>query len=365
MNASEGVAGSAVTLPESVTRVTGIPGPGVNLWSITKRAHEKAKMERCVYPDARGTHLRYWPLSELTIDVIKERWGAGEYRVCWFVSDPDNEDSSKRFVSAGSGFVFEIEDEPEVRAPASPPAPPAVAAPALDPMAALPGGFGAFFQLQSVFDQRAHAQLERTMNVAAQMSRGGGGIDGTTLVALMTQMQTQMQASTQQMIDASNARHAEAMAAVNQQLAALRETFEGADDEDDADAAPSPMANAAAAVARPFIRRNQDLRTAVVNYATENPGELFAVLRGIPEVFSQLSALVKQAAPPAPAPAAPPPAVLPEPSARPRARVVTAPTPPPPTGLNAMFHKPAEPAPVVPAPATAPVVETPAEAAAE
>src|SRR5688572_16190490 len=102
-----GAAGHVSSVAPGLARVFGVPNPEVNAWGITKKDH--GKWVRQTHADANGTHLREWPLSELTLDEVRNRWGAGAYRVQWFIHDPENEDAGQRYRGGGTGPQFELE----------------------------------------------------------------------------------------------------------------------------------------------------------------------------------------------------------------------------------------------------------------
>ncbi len=309
------------SLPPHVTRLVGVPRPEVDSWGITQKRRDGNGFVRCEHSDGNGGRVRTWPLSELTRENIHERWGPGRYRVCWFQGQ-----STK-----GGGIEFGIE-EVAVSMPQQPSQP-------AEPRSSSLGPLRETFELMAMLDARSNTALERTLTAAAAMGRNSGGLDGQTLLLVMNQSQQ----SARDMLQTMQIQHAEQMNLLRAELRAMSE-------DEDEDEGSSAVATAAAAVAKPFFKKNQDFMTSVKNYAAENPGDLFEVLKGIPGALSQLGQLMKQqnAAPAQQVIVTPAP---PEP--RPRARIATQERPPP-TGINSMFQTPPVP-PVQAVEAPAPV----------
>lgn len=319
---------SGVGLPESVTRVVGVPKESVDSWGINKRPRKSAPFDRCKYPDSSGAIVQTWPLSELSLETIRERWGDdGEYRVCWFNGQ----------TSEGGGRVFGFDAPEPARVRTVAPETPAPAAPIAS---RLPSELLQTFELMGILQAQSSAQLKSTLEVAAAMSRGNsGGLDASVLMMIV---QT-MQASSKEMLTAMQAQHAEQMALLRTAL-----VDEGGDeDDDDGEGVVTTVAKATAAAA-PFMKKGQDIKSAIVNHLTQNPADLFEAIKSVPAVMGHLSQLMQAqnvAAAAAPPPATPAVETAP---VRPRAARVEPSQP----GLNMLLQE--KPAPVVEA--SAPVV---------
>lgn len=92
----------AKTLPESVTNYFGVPGPDVTHWGMMKR-DARNKEERLTAPTLDGAHTNTWPLSELSVEEVRNRWGDGSYRTFWVIEDPDAALPEQRRRSGGRG----------------------------------------------------------------------------------------------------------------------------------------------------------------------------------------------------------------------------------------------------------------------
>lgn len=326
------------SLPPSVTRLVGVPGPTVTMWGITKKKRVDGRYERMTYGDGNGGRVRTWPLAELSAEVIRERWGAGEYRVCWFEGQ-----STK-----GCGLEFGIEEEeapPPPRAAAAPPMPAERSGKGLASF----GQLGEALELVSILDARANDSLVRTLQVAAAIGQRPSGLDAETLKAIFDRQD--------KLIEQLQANHAEQMRALTAKRAADEDEDE--EEEDEGDESDGPKVGSVAAAAVPFIKGKQSLKSAFINYATENPADVFAVIKSIPEVMSQVSQMMKMPEPaPAPRPQPQQPVALPE--AKPR-QVRAVPKP----GLNQLFETPAPASVAPPAPAPAPLPVPSTESAAQ
>ncbi len=100
-----------VTLPDSLTRVVGTPGPDATHWGIWRMG--RGKPERLAMAEPGGAHTFLWPLSTLSLEEVSKTWGGGDFQLLWMVEDPENPQPELRRRSAGKGTQFKI-DAPTV-----------------------------------------------------------------------------------------------------------------------------------------------------------------------------------------------------------------------------------------------------------
>jgi hypothetical protein len=315
-------------IDDALLEVVGVPNADVSAWGIQR--FEGGKPVRLSSPNDVGAHVREWPLDELSLDTIRGRWGAGEYRVLWIVRDPTNEDPRKRSRSGGNGKTFALDDVPPVRVAA-----PAAALPV--PSAGILGpDFERALLIMRMGDERAAAQLRSTLEMATALSNRGGGLDAATLSLLLDrQAQTTAQAV------------AQALAPVTMQLAEIRRELdaEGEDEDDDEPSAGAALAGEVARAAAPALLKKGKIGEALIAYAVENPASVVELVKASPALFEALGKAMSGASA---KPAAAPPSVPPTPvHARPRAALRPVPDAPAADGLNG--HAPA------PTPEAAPV----------
>jgi hypothetical protein len=98
---------TAETLSPEVTRYTGTPAPEATHWGIW-RIDPRGKELRLRVMSPEGVEAELWPLSELTLDEVRNRWGGGEYKCFWMTEDPDNPQPAMRRRSAGRGRNFTV-----------------------------------------------------------------------------------------------------------------------------------------------------------------------------------------------------------------------------------------------------------------
>lgn len=298
-------------------------------WGV-KRQTPVGGWEPLGYRDPSSTlELREWPLAQLSEDTIRERWGAGTYRLQWYGTT----DTGGR-ASLGQGRYLTLHP---VAAPPPPPAPVA-APPAL-------GGFTEAIALMDLIDRRATGQLA-AMTQLANLARGDGGA-GTTqlLVTMMQQQQEQTRALIEAMREDSRAN-----------LRAMREIATGEDasgsSESTAAAAAGKAAGAILPAYNPRKPMGEQAKAAAVSYFVQNPGEVFELVKSAPALLDSLAKLVassQAAQASAPPPAAPPPTLAAPPPAAPR-RVVRMVSPPPEPGINGAVAEQASQAPPVSTP---------------
>lgn len=95
------------TLPASVTQYTGRPGPDATHWGIWK-VGAGGREERLNLKGPDGVYGDVWPLEELSLEEVRNRWQGGEFRCFWLVEDPENPQPEMRRRAAGRGRTFRI-----------------------------------------------------------------------------------------------------------------------------------------------------------------------------------------------------------------------------------------------------------------
>jgi len=260
-----------------------------------------------------------WPIDTLSLDVVRERWGAGEYRTRWFAFSGDVP------TNAGTGRVFVVE---QVREEDPAPAHVAAAAPAL------PDGLGPAIALMNFADQRSAQSLRSIVEVAGVLANNRGGADMQMLQMLMAQQQQNFQAT----LEAQRLASEQQFAMMRHELGALRANLE--DDGDDRDSAIEGVARAAAPLFKAGKPMSEGIKAALANWVVSNPKDVIDLIKSVPAVLAAVSQATQQqqaTAPTEPAPA--PPQLV---RVRPVAKVAP-PPPPQQPGLNELLsRKPAE-----------------------
>lgn len=305
----------------SATAVLGTPGEDVTHWGIARRAGGKWVM--LDFPDDMGTRLKHWPLSTCSVDVIRERWGSGEFRVVWLVLDPDHPQPEQRQRSGGNGRQFVLD---------SMPAPVHVAAPAVATRA--PSGFEEAAAIMRFADDRTASQLAMVATLAqtfAGANAGRGGLGAAELELILTRQTAQFQA----LVSGLDARHAETTAALRSEIAASR----GAARDDREDRGPAAF--------EPGDSLWDSVKAALANAALSNPGKVLEAVTAIPKILEGVTGTLNAAN------AAKVAAANPSPPEAPRPRLVRAapppsPSPPPGPGLNGYVGEAPPPAPATP-----------------
>lgn len=236
-----------------------------------------------------------WPISELSEETVRARWGAGHYRVQWFEVTANG---GRRFMCLGREVEFEDAHTP---APAPAFVPSSGGAAVSDPLGPLTDAM----RVIDLIEARADGKIEGMARLAQIIGGGNRGISGEDLVRVLREERQSYAESTRAAIAA-------AVEPLQRQLA----EFGGEDDDDD-----SPGIADAARAAAPLIKGKGTLAS-VLNFASANPKIVEGALPIIAGAFSALAAVVQKAStPPAPAPAPPPAPALPRaaPSAAPPA----------------------------------------------
>lgn len=154
----------------------GIPKDDVTHWGISAvtgwRRNEKQRRvpsyERLTHPRADGTHLNEWPMSDCQLEIIRERWGTGEFRVHWLINDEEAADPADRRRSAGNGNIFKLDAAPEPEEAVVVLPPPAAFQQAADPMRS---AFDFAKDLMGLADGRTRTMLD-SMNAARPQGDG-------------------------------------------------------------------------------------------------------------------------------------------------------------------------------------------------
>lgn len=244
-----------------------------------------------------------WPIDELSEANVRERWGAGTYRVSWWTATPRG---GRKFICNGRIVTFEGPTQA---------APPAPAAPRVAPSSGL-GGFDEAIRVMSVIDDQSNQKLAnlvtlvRTFNQPAPAPPAPAGITFEQLRELLREEREANTRATREAI-------AEAL---------------GDDDDDDDDDDGEPIVDAARAAVKPLFRGKRAWWKDVGNFLAEHPevakqvapvaiGAVTTVANAVtsamtpppprPRAVQQLPRVEPQAAPPPPPPA--PPASAPAP----------------------------------------------------
>jgi hypothetical protein len=265
--------------------------------------------------------LREWPRDSLTEEVIRDRWGAGEYKIQWLKATPQG---GRKSISYGRPFTL--------RAPEASAVVPAPAAPS-SPMGE---GFDLAMRIMTMIDAGAEKKLD---GMATMMQMMGGQSRGLGAAELQLILQSQAQATAAAITSAVSA----AVEPLKKQIADLSEEE---DDEDDDDA----IVNAVAGAAVPKLFTGKAWWQQLAAAAFQNPDVVKAVAPMVLNTVQNVVGVVASAV------TTPPP--------RPRAVVVQQPAqqqpapPPPPAAVAPTLVEPSPIAPSVDAvPDASPVAQ--------
>ncbi len=283
-------------LDERLTAVVGVPNDNVTHWGISRveTVRRRAEYERLTSPNEDKVRTREWPLDELTLDVVRARWGSGSFRIHWFVNTPDHEDPAQRHISGGQGLIFVLDPIDEVAPEPLPAAP-----------AGLPAGggdLGAAFafasQLMAMSDQRASQML----SAVSTMGRAGGGGD-SDLAARLAGLEARIAADAERRT-LEDAHRAE-LARRDEEARELRRRIEELEDDDDDGGGPG--------IFQPGQPLLESIGYAILNAAAKNPdmamkvaGPLVERVMGAQQAASAPAAHISVRPPPPP----PPPPVI-------------------------------------------------------
>lgn len=344
-------------LSQAVTNVVGTPNDAVTHWGVGRKrkghyTSGRDKWETLSYADERGVHQKLWPLDELSPEVVRERWGAGEYVIQWATLDPANPVPEHRHVAQGRGTPFvldEVREEPE---PAQPGLLPAAGT---DPLLFA-------IQFAEMQDKKALRMLEAFRSMGGGASHGapasaGPSEDVAALRAEIAAMRAETAAAEERrrLEDA----HRVALAERDREIERLRREAEDAGRERSAGPLVDPET--------PLL---EQLGPVVFNLAAANPEKAAAIVAAVGPIVADFLGLGKRPSAPAPAaapalPARPMPAPAPVPTMRPVMRPVPPPAPVQPVPATSEAWGPIGGAPSSAAPpspaAAAPVPEAAAE----
>lgn len=284
--------------------VFGVPNDIVTHWGIHRK--DRDKWIRLSYGDAAGVARKVWPLEELTVEEVKRRWGAGEYRTYWEAHDPTNERPEARRIAQGNGQTFLIEDVPE---PTPVPAPQVIQPPPGDNSIAQSLGFA--MQLIQMTDQRSAAQLQALAQMSG-MQQGPAAPQGVSnelaeMKATLAALQAQLAAEAKQR--EIEERHRAQLAERDREIERLRREAE-----------TSGGGGLEFEPGTPFL---EQIGYAILNAATKKP-EMLAALVNVAAPL--LTGGAKPATvPPPPMPAAAPPVRAVPPVVRPMPRAAPVP----------------------------------------
>lgn len=272
-------------LDESIATTVGQVNENVTHWGISRL--EKGKPQRLETPNDAGVSVREWPLDDLTVENLRARYGAGEYRCHWFQNDPDNDEPSKRHISQGHSRVFRL--EPETAS--------AVVAP---PAAGLPSAvtqsgasLAELLQFMTALTQASDARAERSISAIATLAGLGGHsapaapAPDAALMARLSTLETQLAVANA--VNAANEAARAREEELQRRIRRLEEEANAADNEVD-----MPMIQPGAGGIL------EQLGVGILNAAAKNPELAARVLT--PIVAPVISALAPSATPPAQAP---------------------------------------------------------------
>ena len=279
-------------IPPEYVATFGVAPEHATHWSCSRLAPGAGPNdagEVLVWRDALGVGVRDWPLAELAPQTIRQRWGAGSYRIGWIQRTPEG-----RRRAAGRGRHIDLSEDGATNAATNPtiaPSPPSpLSSPSspvvhhaipVAPAADLLAGLQVAQRFGDLVDARASSQIEglaklaqimmgREDREAARADKQAKGEIGALLAAI-------------QQLDANNK-------ILHDRLAALE-----ADDDDEANESPA---------AGPFTAGplGEQLQTMIANVL---------VSQGPAIIDKLLPALLDRLNPsPSPPPSPPPPSPL-------------------------------------------------------
>lgn len=291
-------------LDEATRNVVGTPNEQVTHWSAQRRL--RGKWEMLDFPDANGVRQRVWPLADLTVDLFRERWGHGEFRVRWERLDPENPQPEHRRQQQGNGPAFALDPEP-------------VGSDAREFAAAANGGpvdpLAFAMRLVEATDRRSQEQVERLARLAGLGGHAvGGPVDDATatLRAELAEMRAEMRAAEDRRRVEDE--HRRTVDEKDREIERLKRELEDAED----DGKPQPP------TFKPGVPFVDQLVAAAANLAVQRPEAVAALATAVAPLLGRV--LGGASAPPPPP--SPPPALAPAPIAMqgtPRPRPVPVP----------------------------------------
>lgn len=296
----------------------GTPPPNVTHWSCYRESgtSDRGVLQTWAAPGA-PLAMSEWPLSELTAEVVRERWGEGTYKIGWLKPEPTT--GKLKFVTCGRTRVV-----PRLTPTAS--APDAVTS---SPAAAssLPPEWTQTFALMNVIEKMSDSKLTGLAKLAEIMApRQASSNDNTAMIALLLDKQANMMR--------------DSLAPIVAELQSVKAKL--AEYEADEDGSSSAIGNAAGAVAGPALRGKGTLGNIAAHLVMSNPEIVGEVAKKGLETLGKVFDAVKHVN----AQHVAPPQQAPQQAVRvPRARRLeeAAPPPPPPgPGLNGYMREQTE-----------------------
>lgn len=312
----------------------GNPRDEVTHWGISRL--DKGKPERLHCQNDVGLSQKEWGIEELTYETIKARWASGEYKLHFFVSDPDNEDPHKRYRSCGHSRLFKVAPEASsaIRPPLSAGLPTAPAG------ADMGNTLDFAMRLIEMVERRTATQLEAATRLAsAQTAAPPPSGEVAELRAAVERLRAEAEARQQR--EETERRHRAELQRLERERDEARRELE---EEDDEPAIVAPEGSG-------FVGQlGAGIASAIVEAAKKNPELVMGVLGN---VIGPILAKVQGVQEPQPQPQ-PKQIEAPQPQPQPQPQP-TAPS----SGFlsNAMPSVPMDPPPAV-VPAVAAVAET-------
>lgn len=236
-------------------------------WGMTK-ARPGGDWEVLKYGDA-GTLNEEWPVDgpPLTVDLVRERWGAGTFRVSWWTATPRG---GKKFVCHGRTVTLESDHVPSSASVSSSPS---------------VSAFEEGLRFMKLVKEHAAGSMTEAMQLAqffATMQQGrSAGVTGEELRAILRDER-----------EAQSAAHTAAIRAAVEPLE--RRIAELADEDDDEDDDGEPLADAARA-AGPALFKGRKWWQQVGAYATANPEVVKTALPIIAGAVQNIAGVVASA----------------------------------------------------------------------
>ena len=237
----------------------GAPASDVTHWGIVRLSdmsrrvpsgRRKPTEDRLSHPCEDGVRIATWPIEDCTLDVIRERWSHGTFRVLFYCWDEVSPADDRKPVPRGKGHVITIdepEEDPEDEAPP-------VAAPAL-PVGGDAAAMLSFAQaMMTMSDTRTSQMLDAMLRTRGPAETAPGTAD---LRAELAGMRATIEANEQRRT--IEEAHRAALAAKDAEILELRRQAERAEESDSGptfepgtpflEQLPTVLANAFAAIA--------------------------------------------------------------------------------------------------------------------
>jgi hypothetical protein len=233
----------------------GNPTPDATHWQIHRMGG--AGDELLSFPDPDGVMSTRWPIADLSMALVRERWGAGKYHVRWYTADGDGNRTR------GKSPTFEIRsaDAPE--------------APAVVPV----DDFGRFQAMQRQAQADARSETDRILSLAMQL---GGRAAPATAPAPESEELRSMRAELQEMrtreaartaADAVRAELRADLEASNRRIAELERESERAEDDGPSLDLESPIMGQVVSLAVNAALKNPDLVTGLLSTIMQKVAE--------------------------------------------------------------------------------------------